>query len=98
MATYNPDQDVIVRELLTTQTSDGEEVRVRVRRYDGADGSPGKTAKLEVSRWRILVSGERKAKAGIRLTRVEAAAVLAALLDLDLWDVEVDDDWNVTIK
>lgn len=98
MAEYNPDQDVVVKELFMAQISEREEVRVRLRRYDGADGTPGKTTKLEVSRWRILASGERKAKAGTRLLRLEAAAVLAALLDLDLQDVEIDDDWNVTIR
>lgn len=98
MPAYNPEQDVVVRELLVAQSGAHEELVVRVRRYDSADGTPGKAKKLEVSRWRVLKSGERKVKAGFRLTQREAQAVLAALLDLELESVVIDEDWNVEIK
>ena len=98
MAAYNPDQDVIVEELLEVRTTPTEVTKVRVRRYDAADGTPGTTKKLEVSRWRVLVSGDLKPKAGVRLTQTEAAAILAALLELPLANISIDDDWNVALK
>lgn len=97
MAAYNPEQDKVLATLLVASTTPTEETRVRVRRYDSPEGAPGEE-KLEVSRWRRLKSGGLKPKAGIRLTRIEAAALAAALLEVPYEEITLTEGWGITVR